>query len=112
MDPTQVKQETVQTLQEAIVQMTSPEFELALLGQPDDVVKNAKRERARVQTARLILENAQLAAIRDQLAANETALREGRQRVTQAMQNLQQVQDVLAAVSSFVDLVGRVVALV
>ena len=112
MDPTQTKLETVQILQEAILRMTSPEFELALLEQPDDVVKNAKRERARVQMARVILENTQLAAIRDRLVANETELREGRRRVNEAIQNLQQVQDVLGAISSFVDLVGRVVALV
>lgn len=109
MDPAQIKNATVDALQAAIVSMTSPAFEVALIGQPDDVVQSARRERGLVQMARVALENSQLATIADQLTAQDDALRIGRQRLMAAMQDLQKVQSVIAAVGSFVDLISHVV---
>jgi hypothetical protein len=112
MDPAETQRETVATLQDAIVRMTTPEFELALQSLPPEEALAARRERQRVQQARLALENAQLEAIRDRLVENEGALTEGRLRLQQALANLQAVQEAVAAVSSLVEVVGRVVGLV
>jgi hypothetical protein len=112
MDPAETQRETVATLQDAIIQMTTPEFELALQSLAPEAALQARRERQRVQQARLALENAQLAAIRDRLVENDQALSEGRRRVQQALANLQAVQEVVAAVSACVEVVGRVVSLV
>ena len=53
-------------------------------------------------------QNAQLATIRDKLIENEIALEEGRQQVSGALKNLQEVEIVLEAVSSFLGVVARV----
>lgn len=112
MEPSEIQQETVASLQETVVRMNSLEFDTALGQQPPDLALRARKERQRVQYARLALENAQLAAIRDQLLAHDAPLAQGRQQVAAALQNLQRVEDVVNTVASFVDIVGRVVALV
>ena len=112
MEPSEIREETLKQLQQTVLQMTSPEWDLALEGEPEEQVKRAKKELLRVQAARLSLENAQLAEIRDKLIQNDAALEQGRQRLSWALQNLQQVQSVLEAVSSFLDIASRVVAFV
>jgi len=111
MDPSESREQTLQALQEAIVKMTTSAWDLALLGQPAGVAEQAKAERRRLNLARTALENAQLADIRDQLQANDDDLASGRQRLAGALEDIQQVQAVLGAVSSILGVVGRVVAL-
>lgn len=77
---------------------------------PEDKAK-ADREFARLQRARLRLGNQQLAAIRDKLMENESDLEKGRVRVANSLENLNRVKTVLNSVSSFLDVVARVVPL-
>lgn len=111
MAPSRLRTQTLKQLREAFLKMTSPEWDLALEGKPEEVVTQAAKELLRVQRVRLRLGNAQLGEIRDKLVANESDLEEGRQQVSQALQNLRQVEAVLTAVSSFLGVVSRVVSL-
>lgn len=110
--PSETRNQTLKQLRETFLKMSSPEWDLALLGKPQEVQTEAALEYARVQRARLRLGNAQLADIRDKLVANKKDLEKGRKRVAKALSDLRKVKTVLAAVSPFLDIVGRVVALV
>jgi hypothetical protein len=109
--PSETRKQTLQQLRETFLRMSSPDWDLALLGKPEAVQTQAALEYARVQRARLRLGNAELADIRDKLIANEKDLEKGRQRLRKALNDLNKVKTVLGAVSSFLDVVGRVVAL-
>ena len=112
MEPSETLSETLKQVQQVFLKMTSPEWELALEGRPAEEVAQANKELLRVQKARLQLGNAQLAEIRDKLIANEQALEQGRRQVSEALGNLQKVETALGAVSSFLGVVERIVALV
>ncbi|MGH9894280.1 MAG: hypothetical protein ACREA0_20305, partial [bacterium] len=88
-----------------------PEWDLALEGKPDRMVRAAARQLLAVQRARLRLENAELAEIQAKLAANEEALEQGKVEVRNALKRLAQVEDVLDSVSSFLLILSRVVSL-
>jgi hypothetical protein len=92
--------------------MSSAEWDLALMGQPEEVKTRAALEYARVHRARLRLANEVLANIRNELIENEDALRQGRRRVADALENLNQVRRILNAVSALLDTVGRIINLV
>ena len=103
--PSEIRKQTVRQLRQIFLKMTSPEWDLALVGKPDEVVSDAAKALLQVQRTRLRLGNAELAEIRDTLIENEEALEEGRQQVSQALQNLHHIKTVLKAVSSFLHVV-------
>ena len=110
--PFQIRKETLKQVRTTFLKMSSAEWDLALMNKSDKEKKRAALEYARVQRARLRLGNAELAKIRDKLLKNEQKLEEGRTRVAKALQDLKDVKAVLGTVSSFLDVIGRVVALV
>ncbi len=112
MAPGEIRKATLRELRQAFVKMTSPEWDLALIGKPKEVEDQAAKMLLAVHRARLRLENTELAQIRDKLLANEEALERGRQDVRKALKRLKEIEAVLGAVSSFLGVIGRVVAFV
>lgn len=112
MGASEVRSETLQQLQETFLKMTSPEWDLALMGKPEEVVNAAAKALLLVQRARLRLENAELAEIRDKLVENEQGLEEGRLHVKKVLERFEKVEAALGAITSFLGVVARVVSLV
>ena len=106
-----IRKETLKQVRAAFLAMSSPKWDLAMMNKSPEEKAKADIEFARLQRARLRLGNQQLAAIRDKLVENEADLARGRVRVANALQNLNRVKTVLNAVSSFLDIVARVVPL-
>jgi len=112
MTDSDISNETLDQLRETFLKMVSPEWDLALMGKPQDVVNKAAMTLLLVQRGRLRLENAELAEIRDKLVQNEEDLDKGRVQLNKALERLDQVEGVLNAAASFLDIIGRVVSLV
>ena len=112
MTDSDISNETLDQLRETFLKMVSPEWDLALMGKPQDVVNKAAMTLLLVQRGRLRLENAELAGIRDKLVQNEEDLDKGRVQLNKALERLDQVEGVLNAAASFLDIIGRVVSLV
>jgi hypothetical protein len=112
MTASEISSQTLEQLRATFLKMTSPEWDLALMGKPDDVVNESAKTLLLVQSARLRLENAELAGIRDKLVENEKGLEEGRVQLNKSLERLDQIEGVLNAITSFVDVVARVVPLV
>ena len=111
MPPSEIRDTTLRQLRETFLVMTSAEWDLELLGKPKNVVDAAAKNLLRVSSARLRLANAKLADIRDSLIENEEDLEQGRKQVSKSLSKLNDVKAVLDAVSSFLGIVGRVIAL-
>jgi len=111
MTPSEISSQTLEQLRETFLKMTSPEWDLALMGKPADVVNEAAQTLLLVQRARLRLENAQLADIRDKLVENEKELDEGRVQLNKSLERLDQIEDALNAITSVLDVVARIVPL-
>ena len=111
MTDSEISNATLDQLQETFLKMTSPEWDLALMGKPEDVVSEAAKTLLLVERARLRLENAELAEIRDKLVENEKELDEGRVQLGKALERLDQIEGALNAITSFLDVISRVVSL-
>jgi hypothetical protein len=111
MEPDPIRTETLKQLDATFLKMSSPEWDLALVGQPEEKTK-ADRKLLRVQAARLRLGNAALADIRGKLKENEDELLSGCDRLAKALEDLEQVGQAIGAVTSFLNVVARVVPLV
>jgi hypothetical protein len=111
MTASEISDQTLAQLRETFLKMTSPEWDLALIGKPEDVVNKAAKNLLLVQRARLRLENAELADIRDKLVENEKGLEEGRVHLNKSLERLDQIEGVLNAITSFVDVVARIIPL-
>jgi len=110
--PNEIKKRTLQQLRQTLLKMNSPAWVLALRKKDDAVRREAAMAMLRTQEMRLDLENAILADIRDRLVANEKALQQGRARLSNALDDLKKVRQVLNAVTSFLEIAARVVAVV
>jgi hypothetical protein len=111
MPPSELRKQTLKQLRETFLRMTSPEWDLALLGKPDEVVTEAAKQLLSVQRARLRLGNVELREIRDKLVENEADLNKGRKQVAQTLKKLHKVESVLNAASAFLGVVSRVIPL-
>jgi len=107
----EISTQTLDQLRETFLKMTSPEWDLALIGKSEEVVNGAAMALLLVQRARLRLENAELTEIRDKLVDNEKGLEEGRTEVNKALDRLDQIEGALNAITSFLAIVGRVISL-
>ena len=111
MTPSEIRRQTLSQLRQAFLKMCSAEWDLALIGQPQEVKTEAALEFARVQRVRLRLGNAVLADIRDMLRDNEDGLRKGRERLAVELEKLNRVKRVLGAVTALLNIVGRIIPL-
>jgi len=108
----EIRDQTLEQLDETFLKMTSPEWDLALIGKPQDVLTQAAEARELVQLARLRLGNAALSDIRDKLIKNEDGLEEGRNELSQVLDMFDEIESALGAINSFLNVVARVVSLV
>jgi hypothetical protein len=111
MEQKEIRQLTLEQLDQTFLKMHSSEWKLALEGKPKEIADKAKLCRLDVEEKRLKLRNAQLADILANLIENEEELEKGRQQVSETLNNLQQVEAVLDATSSFLGIIGRVISL-
>ena len=112
MTPSEIKKQTISQLQKTFLKMMSPEWDVALEGKPKNVVADAAKKMLAVQRARLRMENAELASILKKLKDNEEALLKGKQALEDSLKDLEDVKNVLQMTAAFLEIVGRVVAMV
>ena len=111
MDAAQIYGQVLNDLSRTVVRMTSPEFDLLLQQGTTEERQRAGRELLRLQQARLVLGNVALQSIVGELKGNEEAFVQGRTEVRRALERLENVAQVLNSITSFVNLVARVVPL-
>lgn len=102
---------TLEQLNQILVTMLSPEWDAALQEVSPSERQAALRSMLRVQHARLVLGNAILQEIAEDLKENEASLVAGKKAVQSALDRLESVSNVLTAVSGLIDVVGRIVTL-
>ena len=112
MTPSEIKKQTISQLQKTFLKMMSPEWDVALEGQPKNVVADAAKKMLAVQRARLRMENAELASILEKLKENEEALLKGKKALEDSLEDLEDVKNVLQMTAAFLEIVGRIVAIV
>lgn len=111
MDMIELYTQILRQLNEAIVRMTSAEFDRLLRGATVEERQRAARQLLEVERARLVLGNTVLASIAQELKNNEKAFEKGIASLDAALERLDNVATVLNTVSKVVSLVGRVVSL-
>jgi hypothetical protein len=107
--PSEIRTEALRALRATQKQLNSPAWVLSIEEEDATVRREAALRLLDVQRAKLRLENAELADIRDQLSANETELTKGRTALEAALKKLQRVREVLDSVRSFLGVVEKVV---
>ncbi len=107
MTPKKIKNATLVSLQQAVVKMTSPEWELYLEKNPEKR-SDAEKTLGETQRVRLELENAQLAKIGKALTANEKDLTAGKSNLDNALTDLKNVQNVIDNAAAFIKIVIRI----
>ena len=108
MAPFKIRIETVRQLRNTVVQMMSPEWQLALRERTEEEIDRAGRVLLETQAARLRIGNEVLADIRDSLKKNEEGLLTGIDRLKTALAKLQQVTQVLNAAEELLSVVSKV----
>lgn len=112
MDSAQIYSSTLEQLNKTVVTLTSAEWDAKVQGATPEQRRNALAELLRVQHARLVLGNAALQDIAQQLKTNEQSLLDGQKAVQAELDKLATVEGVLKAISSLVNIVARVVPLI
>jgi len=112
MTPSEIKKQTLSQLRKTFLEMMSSEWDVALEGQPKNIIADAAKTMLAVQRARLRMENAELASIVEKLKENEKALVEGKQALEDSLRDLEDVKNVLEKTAAFLESVGRVVAII
>lgn len=111
MAPSETRDRTLQELRRLRTAMMSAEWMLSLEAADEATRQAAARQLLRTQQAIVKLENAELAAIRDQLIANEAALAQGTADLRKALRKVAEVKQLLETAAAVLKIVGRVVAL-
>ncbi len=112
MDSAQIYSSTLEQLNKTVVRLTSPEWDTKVQGAPPEERRQALAELLRVQHARLVLANAALQDIANDLKSNEQSLLDGQKALQGELDKLATVESVLKAVSSLINVVARIVPLV
>lgn len=112
MGAPEIRDQTLEQLDATFLKMTSPEWDLALIGALPPVLAQAAQARELVQRARLRLGNSALGEIRDKLIENEEGLEKGRLELSRILDRFEKIEAALGAVSSFLSIVARVVSLI
>lgn len=106
--PAELREMTLKELRAARKAMLSGPWKVSIQKQPPEKRRDAALKLSDIQQAILALENADLADIRDRLAANEDDLLAGVQALAGARQNLAKVQAVLEAVGTLLAIAAKV----
>jgi hypothetical protein len=108
-DSSDLYSSTLEQLNRILVTMLSPEWDAALQEVSPTERQAALRELLRVQHARLVLGNAILQEIAEDLKENEASIVAGQEAVQSALDRLESVSKVLTAVGGLIDVVARIV---
>jgi hypothetical protein len=111
-DSSDLYSSTLEQLNRILVTMLSPDWDALLQEATPTRRRAALRALLRVQHARLVLGNAVLQEIAEDLKKNEAALVEGQRSVQSALDRLASVSAVLTAVGGLVDVITRIVTFV
>lgn len=111
MDATQLYSSTLEQLNNTITAMTSPQWDVLVQAATPEDRQQALSQMLSVQHARLVLGNAALQDIAEQLKANEQGLVNGQKAVQAALDKLAAVESVLNAVGSLINVVAKIVPL-
>ena len=112
MDSAQIYSSTLEQLNTTILRLTSPEWDAKVQGASTEERREALAELLRVQHARLVLANALLQQIAEDLKANEKSLLDGQKALQGELDKLATIESVLNAVSSFINVVAKIVPLI
>lgn len=112
LSPHELRNAMRSTLKEALDRMDSDEFLDALEELAPEVRNAAAITRGEVFRAWRRLNNQQLEEIREQLAANEAALRKATGELAEAAAGVEKVAAFLDTANQFLNIVARVVSLV
>ena len=111
MAPSEIRRLTLRQLRGAKEAMLSLEFQLSRAQEPADVRRRAALAISNTQIGILKLRTAELADIREALLANEEALNKSAGALAKALENLNNVKEVIGAASAFLGVVGKIVKL-
>jgi hypothetical protein len=111
MDAIQLYSSTLEQLNRTVIKMTSPEWNAKVQESALAQRQQVLAELLRVQHARLVLGNAVLQNIAEDLKANEQGLLDGQQSLQAALDKMAAVESVLNDVRSFINVVARIVPL-
>ena len=103
---------TLSTLISARAALLTPEWQEALDNQTAKVRLSASESLLDIQRAIAGLSNAVLAHVAEQMKAQEEALHSATANLNEALEKLDNVQGVLANVTSFVNVVAKIVPLI
>ena len=112
MNATKQRDATLKQLRATRRQMMSTQWCLTLEAQDEETQTAAARTLLGIQHAIRKLENQRLAGIRDALRQNESSLIDGRNRLENALKNLERVTEVLDAAANILKVIGRIVKLI
>lgn len=104
-----IKTQTRDQLSKLRDKLTTPMFQVILGTKSKEEQDEFKKKLKKIEAARLTLDNAELKEIANKLKENDKELQEGTQAVNNALQNLQNTQAILQAISSFLAVMGRIV---
>ncbi len=111
MAPYELKNQTVRELGKTRNAMASPAYLWELVKLSPEKQRESALLLHQVQLAHLKMRAAELGQIRDKLMSNESGLTAGIEAVERVLLHLNRVEEILAAVTSFVNVVGKVVDL-
>ncbi len=111
MAPYELKEMTVSQLGKIRNSMSTPGYLWALQKLPVEKRQESALLLNQVQIAHLNLRSAELSTIRDQLKALEPELTDGTDAVQQVLADLKMAEEIMAVVSGFLALVGRIIPL-
>jgi hypothetical protein len=112
MAPYELKDLTVSQLGKIRNSMSTPGYLWALQKLPVEKRHESALLLHQVQIAHLMLRAAELSSIRDQLTALEPELIDGADALQQVLADLKKAEEIMAVVSGFLALVGRIVTLI
>jgi len=110
--PAETRDQLISQLRATRNKLTSPAWLMMIEAAPEKKQDKAAKDLLKVQLALLKLEREALTSFREQLVANEAALAQSTQKLQAALDRLQSVAKVLSALTSFLRVIARVVALV
>jgi hypothetical protein len=111
MDAAQLYSSTLELLNATLLKMLSPEWDAKVQAASAEVRRQALVKLLQVQHARLVLGNAVLQDISQQLKSNEQGLLDGQKNLSDALASLASVESVLNTVGSLISVVARIVPL-
>jgi tRNA G18 (ribose-2'-O)-methylase SpoU len=101
-----IKKQTHDLLSKLRDELTTPMFQVILGTKSEEEQGEVRETLKRIEAARLTLDNAELKEIANKLKENDKELQKGTQAVNNALQNLQNTQAILQAISSFLAVVS------